>query len=120
MPKLRLDSLKEGMVTAADVKNLDDMLLIPGGCELSARHIKLLRMWGVQEVAVEGPDNLSEMEQEDPLAQIPPEEARRFEKELKEKFWEFDADNPLIHEVYRLMLRRKARFWLEGQHESYN
>ena len=106
MPKIKLDSLQEGMIVAADVRNMDDMLLLPAGCELSGRHIQILRTWGVAEVMVEA---TGETEAEaDPLSKLSPEEAARIEAEVKSRFHQFDETNPVQKELLRLMIRRKA------------
>lgn len=107
MRKVKLDDLQEGMVVAADVKNLDDMLLIPAGSELTARHIRILRTWGIPEVAVEtggeGEENT------DPLLKLAPETAAKLESDVRSRFWKLDGTNPAQKELLRLTLRRAAR-----------
>ena len=107
MPRIKLDALKEGMVVTADVKNLDDMLLIPAGCTLGQKHIEILHSWGVADVEVDsaGQDD----ESSDPFLRLPPEVADKLAKDLKSLFWRFDADDPVQQEVYSIALRRKAR-----------
>ncbi len=107
MPKIKLDALQEGMVVAADVKNLDDMLLIPSGCELTARHIRILQTWGVPEVMVEsGGEDKSHA---DPLSKLLPEAAARLTSETRAIFWKFDESNSAQKELLRLCILRKAR-----------
>lgn len=107
MPKIKLDALQEGMVVAADVKNLDDMLLIPSGCELTARHIRILQTWGVPEVTVESAGE--DKGQADPLAKLSPEAAAKLTSETRAVFWKFDESNPAQKELLRLSILRKAR-----------
>ena len=107
MPKVKIDQLREGTVIAADVTNLDGMLLLPAGCALSERQINTLHAWGVTEVSVESADGLDSSS--DPLAKLPPELAARLTAEVKGLFWDFDEANPVQQEVFRLALRRKAR-----------
>jgi hypothetical protein len=104
MPKVKLDAVNEGMVVTADVKNMDEMLLIPAGCELTARHIKILRTWGISEIQVDGAESDSTT-----LLKIAPEILQRLEAELKKIFWEFDPDNAAQREIFKLALRRRAR-----------
>jgi hypothetical protein len=106
MPKIKLDSLQEGMVVAADVRNMDDMLLLPAGCELSGRHIQILRTWGVAEVMVEATGEAEAAA--DPLAKLSPEEAARLEAEVRSQFHNYDEANVVQKELLRLMLRRRA------------
>lgn len=103
MPKIKLDAVTEGMIVAADVKNMDDMLLIPAGCELTARHINILRTWGISEIQTEGNDAPN------PLTTIAPEVLRRLQDELSKIFWNYDPNFPAQQEVFRLALLRRAR-----------
>jgi len=107
MPRIKIDQLKEGMVIAADVKNMDGMLLLPAGCALSERQIDVLHAWGVAEVSVEAADGLDSSA--DPLAKLPPDVAARLAAEVKALFWELDETNPVQQEVFRLVLRRRAK-----------
>ena len=112
MPKIKTDQLKEGMVVKADVKNLDDMLLIPAGCEMTPKHIKILNAWGIGEVSVENPGPSEE--EPDALAKLSPEAAAKLEAELKQRFWKFDTNDPIQKEVFRLALQRRARLGVKG------
>jgi hypothetical protein len=112
MPRIKMDSVIEGMTVAADVKNMDDMLLIPEGCVLTARHINILRTWGISEIQTEGEDQDSTT-----LVTIAPEVLQKLEKELKALFWEFDPRMPAQKEIFHLALRRQARAFLN--HSSH-
>jgi hypothetical protein len=107
MPKVKIDQLKEGMTVKADVKNLDDMLLIPAGCELTPKHIKILNAWGVVEVNVESSDAIEEAP--NPVAKLPPEVVAKLEAEIRSRFWKFNENDPLQKETFRLALYRRAR-----------
>lgn len=107
MPKVKIDGLQEGMIVAADVRNIDDMLLLPAGAELSARHLKVLRSWGITEVTVEASHQAEDAS--DPLRRLPPEALARMEAALRETFHNFDPAQALPQTVFRLMLLRQAR-----------
>jgi hypothetical protein len=107
MPKVKTDQLKEGMIIQADVKNLDDMLLLPAGCELTPKHIKILNAWGIGEVMVESSDAIEEAP--NPLARFSPEDRAQLEAELKARFWNFNPEDPIQKEAFRLALIRQAR-----------
>ena len=107
MPKVKIDNAREGMVTSKNVNNMDDMLLIPSGCELSARHLKLLRTWGVAEIEVEAGEEPDESQ--NPMAQLPPEEVAELQASLSAIFVRYDESLPIHKEVFRLALLRKIR-----------
>jgi hypothetical protein len=107
MPKIKAESLQPGMVVAKDVKNLDNMLLIPSGCELTERQIDILLAWGVDEIEVEAAEGAKD--ESDPLAALSPEALAQLAAEVKALFWKPDESNPVYQEVFQLMLRRRAR-----------
>lgn len=95
------------MVVASDVKNLDNMLLVPAGAALAERQINILRAWGVPEVEVElGEDQASSA---DPLSLWPPEEAARLTAAVRSRFWELEDSNPVQMAIFKLVLDRRAR-----------
>ena len=94
------------MVVVTDVKNMDDMLLIPAGCTLTARQISILQAWGVEEIEVQHAEAL---EDADPLTRLAPEVVAKMSAEIKSLFWQPDESSPVFAEICRLMLQRRAR-----------
>jgi hypothetical protein len=108
MPRTKTESLQEGMVVSSDVKNIDNMLLIPAGCVLTARQISILQAWGVTEIEVEkGGD--SDAGNTDVLAKLSPEALVKLTEELKACYWKMEENDPVFMEIFNLMLRRNAR-----------
>lgn len=107
MPKLKLEQLKPGMIVAVSVKNMDDMLLAPAGCELSERHINILETWGINEVDVEAAEEVEAPA--DPLSKLLPDVRARLEQEARAVFWDYDESNPVQQEFFKMVLMRKAR-----------
>ncbi|MBN2340207.1 MAG: HDOD domain-containing protein [Deltaproteobacteria bacterium] len=56
MPNIPLESLTPGMTTIADVVNRRGQILIPSGAEISERHMKGLKMWGIESVDIDASD----------------------------------------------------------------
>jgi len=106
MPRVKTESLREGMVVANDVKNIDHMLLIPAGCTLTQRQISILQAWGVSEIEVQHSAAAEDM---DPVAKLPPEVVARLSAELRGRFFKPDDANPVFAEIFKLMLQRRAR-----------
>lgn len=97
MKALRLKDLTPGMVTAKPVLNLQGVLLLNRGVELSDKNIWIMRSWGVNEVWVEGgreDEEKKESESENQLNDI-------IEKQMKEKFSGV-LDNHIMVEIMRL------------------
>lgn len=107
MAKLKVERLQPGMVVGLDVKNMDGMLLMPAGCELSERHILVLKTWGIPEVTVQNVEGGSGAAATPDVthAAVSPAAVRA----LKARFWAFEADNPVHQEILRCLLSRKAK-----------
>ena len=95
------------MVISRDVKNIDGMLLLPSGCELSERHIDILMTWGVAEVEIEASEEMAQSH--DPLAQLPPDVLAQLTSSLRTRFWKPDDFGPVPAEIFKIMLLRQAR-----------
>ena len=107
MQRARAEQLKEGMIVASDVKNIDGMLLVSTGTILTPRQIGILQTWGIAEVEIE---NTGEAQGDtDPLSLLPPGKLEQITAELKARFWQADTLSPLQLEIYNLMLYRQAR-----------
>jgi hypothetical protein len=106
MPRIKTEQLVEGMVVSTDVKNLDDMLLIPAGAALSERQINILQAWGVAEVEVQASESVPDP---DPLARLAPEVLARITGEVRGTFWQPDEESPVFAAIFKLMLERRAR-----------
>jgi len=111
MPRIKIASLRAGMVVANDVKNIDDMLLIPAGCVLSERQINILQAWGVAEIEVQNSEAIAEA---NPLKRLTPERAEKEAAEIKSRFWSADESNPVHMEIFNLILNRRAAKILGG------
>ncbi len=107
MPRIKTDLLQEGMITAVGVRNMDNMLLIPEGCHLSDRQIKILCSWGIEDIEVVATAGTEEAG--DPLAKLSPEAVATLTEQLKARFWHLDESNPIQMEVFKLALHRQAR-----------
>jgi len=103
---LNLNDLKEGMVLAADIKNKHGNILIRESNTLTAKHILLMKAWGVTEADVVGFDR-DQVEKEEMHA-LSPEFIEAIEKELRAVFPPFD-NNPVMAEMYRIARKLKLR-----------
>jgi len=110
MPNVKLEALQVGMIVTTDVRNMDNMLLIPSGCALTERQIDVLSAWGIGEIQVETCDGPEETL--DILQQLPGEVLAQLTEELRAAFWEPIENNLVQREVFDLVLRRKARLFL--------
>lgn len=94
------------MKVAADVKNMDGMLLLPRGCELSERHINILQAWGINFIEIEVDGNSPR--NDDPLATLSPENLSALTVEIRSLFFRADETNPGYQAVFQAILQRRA------------
>lgn len=93
------------MVVSSDVKNIDNMLLIPNGCKLTARQIGILQAWGVTQIDVAAGGEAGDTDQ---LTKMAPELIEKMSQELRATFWKPDDADPVFTELFKMMLRRRA------------
>ena len=105
MPRIKTESLTEGMVVSADVKNIDQMLLIPSGCTLTARQIGILQAWGVDNIEV---TSAGDSGSADMLETMPADALERLTAEVRASFWKADDADPVFAELFKVILRRRA------------
>ena len=107
MPNVKVASVREGMVVTADVKNMDNMLLIPAGCVLTEKHIDIFNAWGITEVQVESGGEAEDTG--DILQQLPAEALEQLRNELAGVFWDPIDKSAIQAEMFDLVLHRKAK-----------
>jgi hypothetical protein len=104
---LALDSLAEGMVLKSDVHDRNGRLLLGGGVELNAKHIRMFRMWGVAKTDIVGIDEQAGGTAD--AANVDPACLKAAENELRSLFRNTDLSYPAMEELFRLCLLRKVR-----------
>jgi hypothetical protein len=107
MGLLTIDDLKPGMVLGGDVKDRNGRNLLSAGTELTEKHLRIFKIWGVLEVDVKG------VEQEEVAAQaaaaINPEDLLRAETIVADLFRHTDPEDPVMRELRRSTTIRLAR-----------
>ena len=104
---LALDNLAEGMVLKSDVFDRSGRLLLGCGAELSAKHLRMFRMWGISAVNIAGVDDQTGGIPH--VADVDPARLTQVENELRSLFRNSDLSSPAMGELFRLCLLRKVR-----------
>jgi hypothetical protein len=106
MGLVALDNLAEGMVLESDVHDRSGRLILRCGVELSYKHLRMFRMWGIAEANIFGVDDQAG---DAPLvADIDPTSLSVMENELLCLFRNTDLSFPAMGELFRLCLLRKV------------
>jgi hypothetical protein len=108
MGRVSLEALTPGLRLNKPVFNLHGLLLLKGGEILSAKHLEMLKTWGIREADVVQ-ENGEEL-QIAPEAQIPREIWAAAEAEAARRFRRVDTmGDPVLREVRRIVTNRLAR-----------
>ena len=106
MGLVKINQISPGMELAEDLRDSRGRFLLPSGVGLTARDIRVLKMWGVVEADIQG---IGADGVEDAAArEIDPSLMEMAEKVVTRQFRYADADHPAVHELRRLCILRKA------------
>jgi len=101
-----VDQLKEGMVLAEDVLDVNSRLLLKEGGTVESQHIRMFKMWGVGEVHVQGDvaEGTGSGMGQDPA---------RFEevaRQITPLFRLNDLNHPVIQQLFALSVQHRAKY----------
>lgn len=105
MTLVRVEKLAAGAVLAEEVRDVNDRLLIPKGKMLEEKHFRILKMWGIFDVQVEGEAAGSD----DEPAQVDTERLAVVSSEIKQIFSQVDMTHPAVKEVVRLSVEYRLK-----------
>ncbi len=103
MKPVKIKLIREGMVTAKEVKDRMGRTLLTKGKTITAKHLKVFKTWGITEINIMSPKNSSTTQDEKEV----PVDAKVI-KEIDELFKFTDRRHPIVSELYNLCLSRKA------------
>ena len=102
-----LTDVRAGMVLHADVVQSEDRVLIAAGTELTDKHLRMLSMWGVVEVDIEGLSRAELIAKA--AAAMSPGERAAVETQVQTLFRHNDRHHPLIERLVELATMRLIR-----------
>jgi hypothetical protein len=91
------------MILAADVKNIKGTLLLGEGATLTERHIRMLKMWGIETANIAGEPEPDEAK---PALEVTPEIIQMAEKQIAHRFRLIQMNSPVLVELRKLALQR--------------
>jgi hypothetical protein len=105
--RLPIDQLKEGMQLTRDVVNLNSTILLVAGTSLTMQHVRVLKMWGIESIHVQGSDGENGDTAEADL-KLPPEVMKSAEEYVNRRFRHISPNQAAAAVLRRLALRRTA------------
>ena len=83
------------------------------GLKLNEKHLKILKAWGVTDVAVE--EAVSKQEGVSLFENIDPAAVEKIEREMKGMFRHADLRHPAVRELFNLCVARKLKAQEQGK-----
>jgi hypothetical protein len=117
MSRIKVKQLEAGRQLSEDVVNTNGRLLLKAGTTIVAKHLEILRTWGVVEVDIVG-DGVAEDEPNISFSELPTEVKNRIYLSLKQQFKHCNLKHPVIKELVLFQRGRLAREWLEVEKEQ--
>jgi hypothetical protein len=109
---INLEDIQVGMVLAADIKERSGRVLLAGGSEISEKHLRVFKMWGITEA------DIKDVEKEEIaasiVAQLDPSLFQDVQSRVREHFRLTDMEHPFIKELFRLVTLRQVRHKAKG------
>jgi hypothetical protein len=109
---IAIDKLTPGMKLSLPVKDRGGRIILAAGQELTEKHLKILRIWGITQAEVTGPVPQAPEAQETPKTDTDIQlEAEQIVQEL---FLHAGETHPAIQELRRLAVKRVAARMTQG------
>lgn len=96
-----------GMHVVSDIRDSSGRLLIQANTELTAKHIRALKMWGVSHVYIEYDNGLAEADEG--ISQLTPEQEAVVRKQVVARFSLVSLDHPVMERLFTYSLDKLAR-----------
>lgn len=114
MGLINVSDIRAGMILAGEVKDRNGRVLLASGQEITDKHLKIFKMWGVSDANIQG------VAQEDVAAQdmasVDAAVYQEAEQLTKELFLHAGTTHPAMNELARLLTMRHVRQITEGRH----
>ncbi len=105
MGSISVDALEQGMVLSEDVLDINARLLLSKGQQITPKHIRILKVWGIIDVDVVGDKDKKDGEK----SPVNPEIIEAVKASAKEIFKNTDREHPAIEEIFKLSVAYRSR-----------
>ncbi|MGA2331536.1 MAG: hypothetical protein ABSG75_07235 [Syntrophales bacterium] len=109
---INLEDIRVGMVLAGDIKERSGRILLAGGNEITEKHLRVFKMWGITEA------DIKDVEKEEIaasiVARLDPSLFHDVQTRMRERFCLADMEHPFVEELFRLVTIRQVRHKSKG------
>jgi hypothetical protein len=113
MGLISLSDIRPGMILAGEVKDRNGRVLLAAGQEITEKHLKIFKTWGVTDANIQGASQEDMVAQD--LAEVDPEIHRQAEETTLARFKHAGIAHPGLKELARLATMRCVREMREEQ-----
>ena len=107
MANVNIAQIEPGMVLAVDLKDRNGRFLLAKGVELSTKHLKIMKTWGVVEADIEG---VTEQEVgKKQAAEISPKILDAAEEIEKQRFIHSDLKHEAVQAIFQICVLQRAK-----------
>ncbi len=107
MGLIAVDQLKQGMMLAEDVVDVNSRLLLKKGGTVEPKHIRMFKMWGVGEVHVQG-----KVESNAETGVVcDPAQFEAVARQAGERFRFNDLNHPVIKQLFTLSVHYRSKYF---------
>ena len=112
MGLISLNDIKPGMILASEVKDRAGRVLLAAGQEITEKHLKIFKTWGVSDANIEGASQEDMVSQD--LVDVDPEIHAKAEEYITAKYRHAGTPHPGLKELARLAVIRRVREMTEA------
>lgn len=109
MGSVHIDKLKEDMVLAEDIRDVNGRLLLAKEEKVKSNHIRIFKMWGISEVVVAGGNGRSEEDEFSSESSIDPEMFEKISEQVRVCFKHADLTHPAMKVLFTLSVGFRCR-----------
>lgn len=110
---IHIKDIQPGMILKKELKDRSGIVLLGAGQEVTEKHLKIFKMWGIMEVDILGVTG--EEVTSKTLSQIDPFLIQEAEAQFRELFRHTDLKHPFMKELFGLVTLRKILHPSEGK-----
>ncbi|MCP4214129.1 MAG: HDOD domain-containing protein [bacterium] len=118
MGEVNVGNLKKGMVLSSDVKDANGRFILAKGTEIEAKHIRIMKMWGITSADIDGVDQAKVAIDE--ISHIAPELLPKIRRYIDSSFCNpgEECEHYVIREIKHLCLLRVSEALSNGMKEA--
>jgi len=110
MARIPIEAAKAGMKLTKEVADATGQVLARGGVEITDKHLRVFRSWGVMHIDIEGEETQTPEEQL--LAQAPPQVRAKAEETAQDLFCAANLDHPVMRQLFDIAVVRSLKGFL--------